>query len=185
MSQINSITLENYAPEVLLSCRATLGWLESNGQGDSLAAADLRYAIDLLQEAGVDLPQILPATKDTQVVEDSSEDVENEQVYSPDLQERAELLQAIAESELEEAHGIYHTTDEVKAHLAKVREDVARKPKPRKRRTSKFNEPTTPEEIKATMEVLAKLDALAVEIGKHWTGSVSAVDAVREMRREL
>ena len=35
------------------------------------------------------------------------------------------------------------------------------------------------------LAVLAKMDRLAKEIGKHWPPGVSAVDAVREVRREL
>ena len=36
-----------------------------------------------------------------------------------------------------------------------------------------------------TREVLAELDRLTEEITKHWPEGVSAVDAVREVRREL
>ena len=36
-----------------------------------------------------------------------------------------------------------------------------------------------------TSEILAEMDRLAEEITKHWPEGVSAVDAVREVRREL
>ena len=36
-----------------------------------------------------------------------------------------------------------------------------------------------------TREILAEMDRLAEEITKHWPEGVSAVDAVREVRREL
>ena len=45
--------------------------------------------------------------------------------------------------------------------------------------------PPTAAERARTAAVLADMDELAAEISKHWPKGVSAVDAVREQRRDL
>jgi prevent-host-death family protein len=45
-----------------------------------------------------------------------------------------------------------------------------------------ISQPTTEQSVKAFLE---RLDQTAEEIGRHWPKGVSAVDAVREVRREL
>jgi prevent-host-death family protein len=42
-----------------------------------------------------------------------------------------------------------------------------------------------PADAEAVAAVLTDLDHLAAEIGAHWPAGVTAVDAVREQRREL
>lgn len=57
--------------------------------------------------------------------------------------------------------------------------------KNRKRKASRKPHSSSADEIKADLATLTNLNLLATEIGKHWPDGVSAVDAVREGRREL
>lgn len=127
--------LEYYAPEVLLACRAALLWLEksehaagpdSDDSMTSTVVADVRFAIEKLEEAGV----TLPITEDYAYTEEELEALENEASeneasYKPDPEEMAELLEAVAQSEAEEAQGIYYTTEQVRAELRELRESLA------------------------------------------------------------
>ena len=44
---------------------------------------------------------------------------------------------------------------------------------------------TTPRDPKEVEAILTDLDNLAAEIGQHWEGEASAVEAVRDVRRDL
>lgn len=93
MSEINTHRLIEIAPHILASCQLSLNWLESHNQNQSEAAQELRYTIDLLTHSGIELDPVL--------------------LERPDVEELAELREAIAESELEEAQGIIITQDDI------------------------------------------------------------------------
>lgn len=91
MSQVNLNRLENFAPEVLTSCKHLLTWLETTGKGNLSQTEELRQAIYLLQEAGVQ-----PLAWDV-----------------PTQEEIDSVLAVDVETEQEEAEGIILTDDMV------------------------------------------------------------------------
>jgi len=114
--------LEYYAPEVLLACRAALIWLEKSEQVDaldSMVAADVRFAIEKLQEAGV----TLPTREDYAYSEEELQALENETSYEPELVEMNELLKRIAVNQGK--LGIPHY--KVKEELAEFNEQLRQK----------------------------------------------------------
>ncbi len=107
--EIDLDLLVSDAPEVMANCYQALVWMEESGHGETLAAAQIRAALNLLTEAGV---------------RDDGATYKTEAAYQSDPEEIVELLKRIEASEREDAEGLSISQKQVEARMAKVFDEL-------------------------------------------------------------